>query len=620
MSPPARPLRGVAALLGRPLSLGWHLGILIGAVLLPALLVVTVSVYLLGQQAQELSERRLLQSARDLSAAVDREIGGSLRALAVLAEASELDDGDLAAFHTRAARVAAREPAWQNLILHDVQGTPRLSTQVPWGQLVPPPNDPGSLRQTVQTQRPQVGDATRGPRQGWAFAVRVPVVRGGEVRYVLSAVVRVQALAELVASALPASDEFVRAIVDARGIVIARTREPERFVGRPAAPAFLARIGAGSEGVMREASLDGHDLYVGFSRAPLSGWTAVIAVPSETVVGSQQRSVAVIVVLSLLLLGGASLAVFVVARRVAQAMASAADGADRALRGERPQVDSAGIAEIERLGQALERSAERLARSHRERDQHLAATEAARADAEAASRAKDDFLAMLGHELRNPLAPIRNGVYLLGRLGPPDPKARQILAMIERQVAHMVRLIDDLLDASRIAHGKFALKREPCELGALLAQVVEDYRGDFEAARVVLDYVRPDAPVRILADATRLVQCVSNLLNNALKFTPAAGRVTLTLAEDAEGGARIEVADTGIGIEPALLSQLFQVFAQAPQALDRAGGGLGLGLALAKGIVELHGGRIEAHSAGADTGTHFVIHLPRGGGPATGPA
>jgi PAS domain S-box-containing protein len=229
----------------------------------------------------------------------------------------------------------------------------------------------------------------------------------------------------------------------------------------------------------------------------------------------------------------------------------------------------------------------------------------------AADRRKDEFMAMLGHELRNPLGPIRNAVMILNLIGSQEPEPREARAMIERQVKHMARLIDDLLDVSRIARGKIRLRTERCDLGRIVRDTASDYRPVLEAAGLALEVDIPAEPLWIRGDATRLSQVLGNLLHNAQKFTDAGGRVAVRAAAE-PGGTRAEVTvrDTGIGIDPDVLARMFDAFSQADTSLDRARGGLGLGLALVKGLVELHGGEVQASSEGVGRGAEFTIRLP----------
>lgn len=240
-----------------------------------------------------------------------------------------------------------------------------------------------------------------------------------------------------------------------------------------------------------------------------------------------------------------------------------------------------------------------------------------------ADRRKDQFLAMLGHELRNPLAPIRNAVAVMRQPGAGEPQIERARNMIDRQVSHLTRLVDDLLDVSRISRGKILLRQETLDLVALVRAAAEDHRRDFEAGGLRFDVRLPMGPLWTTGDPTRLSQALGNVLHNASKFTDPGGRVEVELVAEATGAqAEIRVRDTGIGMEPWMVERLFEAFNQADRSLDRSRGGLGLGLALVKGLVDLHGGDVRAASAGLGQGSKIVLRLPLApaGAPAPRPA
>jgi CheY-like chemotaxis protein len=220
---------------------------------------------------------------------------------------------------------------------------------------------------------------------------------------------------------------------------------------------------------------------------------------------------------------------------------------------------------------------------------------------------------MLAHELRNPLAPVRNGVELLKQAGGADAVA-EVAAMMDRQVSQLIRLVDDLLDVSRISQGKIALRREPVPLERVVRQAVEAARPAIDRLGHELQVDLPPGSVWLDADPARLSQVVSNLLNNACKFTPSSGRIDLSAR--AEGGqVELRVRDTGIGIPREALAAVFDMFVQVDRSAERSQGGLGLGLTLVKWLVELHGGTVEARSAGPGQGSEFVVRLPALPGP-----
>jgi PAS domain S-box-containing protein len=251
------------------------------------------------------------------------------------------------------------------------------------------------------------------------------------------------------------------------------------------------------------------------------------------------------------------------------------------------------LSERKRLDEALRFRAEQLAES---------------------DRRKDGFLAMLGHELRNPLAPIRNAAEVMRRHGLSDPTLRWVHGVIERQAGHLARLVDDLLDIARINQDKITLRRELVELAAVVRQAVETTRPQIEARRHTLTVTLPDETVWLDGDPTRLAQVLANLLNNAAKYTDEGGGIALrasaTSNEAGTGGCvEIGVRDTGSGISAELMPRVFEPFIQADNSLARTQGGLGIGLTLVRRLTEMHGGRVEAFSDGPGKGSEFVVHL-----------
>ncbi len=227
-----------------------------------------------------------------------------------------------------------------------------------------------------------------------------------------------------------------------------------------------------------------------------------------------------------------------------------------------------------------------------------------------ADRHKDEFIAMLAHELRNPLAPIRNAIEIMRSKPQPDPQLAWTREVIERQLGSLTRLVDDLLDVSRITRGKINLSREPLELGTIIGRAVETAQPLLSEKRQQFDLDVPDDSVTVVGDLTRLTQIVGNILANAAKFTDCEGRIVLS-ARVAGPLVEIRVRDTGIGIPADQLPRIFELFTQVERDNDCAPGGLGIGLALVRKLVELHGGAVTAHSDGPGLGSEFVVRLPR---------
>ena len=226
-----------------------------------------------------------------------------------------------------------------------------------------------------------------------------------------------------------------------------------------------------------------------------------------------------------------------------------------------------------------------------------------------ANRRKDEFLAMLAHELRNPLAPLLNGLHIMRLKDSRDPAVEHMRDIAERQVRHLARMVDDLLDVSRITRGKIQLRKEPVRLEQVVHRTVECARPSIEERGHHLEVTLPPGPVCLEADPTRLEQILTNLLNNAAKYTEPGGRIALTAELDGHE-VLLRVSDTGIGIDPATLPRVFDLFIQADRSLERSQGGLGIGLSLVRSLVELHGGCVSAHSHGLGKGSEFVVRLP----------
>jgi signal transduction histidine kinase/CheY-like chemotaxis protein len=300
----------------------------------------------------------------------------------------------------------------------------------------------------------------------------------------------------------------------------------------------------------------------------------------------------------------------------------------------RPGADSAAVAQaIDRLGNVtvLERpirvaslvTSTRTALRARQRQyqirEHLAERARAESSLRAGDRRKDEFLAILAHELRNPLAPIRNSLHILQLTAAADPSIAQVGEMLERQVHHLVRLVDDLLEVSRISQGKIELRKESIDLAGVLRTAVEASRPLIDAARHQLRVSIPPEPLTLDADPVRLAQVMENLLNNAAKYTEPGGEIWLTVRAGG-GSVRITVRDSGCGISTDMLGQIFDLFTQGDQVGRRAQGGLGIGLTLVKRLVEMHGGSVEAMSKGVGDGSEFAITLPLLHGVEPGPS
>ncbi len=274
------------------------------------------------------------------------------------------------------------------------------------------------------------------------------------------------------------------------------------------------------------------------------------------------------------------------------------------------EAQAVGLALDEAVTASVESFVRHRDEHHRRAEQER--LEAARAQAAAlreSDRRKNEFLAVLAHELRNPLVPILNSVEVLRLLGPADPNVIRAREIVERQVKQMVRLVDDLLDVTRIAQGKVELRRTVFDLATAVAEAIQTTTPLFEAQGHRLEVHLPNEPLRLEADQARVVQVLVNLLNNAAKYTDRGGQVTLTGAREGSEVV-VRVRDNGVGIEPEMLGKVFELFAQVGRSAHRAQGGLGIGLTLVRQLVEMHAGRVTVHSDGPGKGSDFAVSLP----------
>ena len=590
----------------RTFSLRAHLLVLVVGTLVPALIVAGFLARRVVADNRESVEQRLLETARDEAALVDGEFAGTIRALQGLAQSDRLSVGDVRGFYSQAERLLRTQPIWTAVSLSTPDGQQIANTERPVGEQLPFVTDRESVLRVASGRMPAVGDLRVGRlTQVPGFPVRVPVVRDDRVVYLVSAWITSHSFAPVL-SRRSLGDQWVLGVTDTNGIIVVRSRDAERFVGHQSSSDFLQRAGSANEGVFRGTSLDNVPVYSAFSRAPMSRWLVGVAAPASVVDAPFKQSVAALSALAVLLVAVGGAGTFLISRRISSGISQSAAAAEAIAGGGGPQLATSRVSEIQRLQDALGRSAALLETRQRERDEHVAHAEAARREAEAADRAKDQFLAMLGHELRNPLAPALTALELMKLKGDaPTPREREV---VERQIRHMARLVDDLLDVSRLRRGVIGVDRERVEVGDVVARAVEMTAPLFAEKHHRLD-VDVTPGIAVDGDRVRLAQVVSNLLANAAKYTHPGGRVTLR-GWQADQTVVIECRDSGIGMSVDLVPRVFDLFVQGERSLDRREGGLGLGLAVARTLVELHGGRIDAASDGPQQGSTFTVRLP----------
>ncbi len=570
----------------------------------PTLVLAGIVVQRVSADSRATAERRLLEEARELSRVVDDDLLATVRALTALAESPSLTTGDLAAFRREAVRYLPSQPSWHAVLLTSPDGRNIINTHRPTDETLEMAVETGSFEQTLETVQPAIGRLRPDVGGQLGFPVRVPVVRANVVRYVLSAVITPERLAHRLE--FRSDDDWLRTVLDADFTIVARSRSPETFIGRQPSASFVGAITGGNDFVFDSITLDGEAVYSGVSRGAYTGWRAVVAVPRVVVDADYRRTMTLLGSIGVLLIGLGGVASLKIARRIARDMSMATEAAAALAAGRTVVVDRPRTDEVRQLADALTRSAELLRTREAERDTRLRQADAARAEAEAANRAKDEFLAMLGHELRNPLAPVLNALHVAERSG--GVLGAHERRIVERQLRHMTRLVDDLLDMSRLHRGAIDLHIESCDLRDIVSAAVEMTRGLYDQQQQVLTVDVPDA-LLLECDAHRVTQVVANLLTNAAKYSEPGARVRL-VARTEDHEVVITCEDNGVGIASDLLERVFEPFVQGRRTIDRRQGGLGLGLAVARGLVEQHGGRMTAASEGEGKGSRFEVRLP----------
>ncbi len=596
-------------------SLRSRLMLLVALAILPLALMTILGGLREREQAIEQSEDNL-RRLTNLAAA--NEAQSVERARQILVDLASVPDllGETPRCNALLADVLDRNEGYVNFGLIQLNGDVTCSA-VP---MLHPVNlgDRAHFKRAIMERRFIAGDYVFGRViRRHTINLTYPVIdRAGKVVAVVFAAMDLAGLDTFVADInLPPGSILVT--TDANGTIISRRPDPERWFG--------TKVSSTMRDVMRDVIRDpakssnrraivlrGDDdierlhTFARVGQPALSDYTVTIGIPVETVTAGARRaqlmSLVGLAATTMLALLAAWLAGDVlIVQRVRKLM----DTARRIAAGD---LDArSGIAyereEIGQLAAALDEMAATLQKKE-------AARGLAERELRAADQRKDEFLAMLAHELRNPLAPISTGAHLLKLLHSDNAQITQTCSIIARQVEHMTGLVDDLLDVSRVTRGLVSLSTQVLDLRKVIDDAAEQIRPLIATRRhsLVLDLPPALAPVK--GDHKRLVQVVANLLNNANKYTPEGGHIELRLLEEGDDYL-LSVRDDGIGMEPQLVARVFDLFTQAERTPDRSQGGLGLGLALAKSLVELHGGTLQAASAGLGQGSIFTVRLPR---------
>ena len=587
-----------------------RLFLLTAAGLVPLGVVAGIGLFVIQRQQSAQARQVGMELARSVANAVDAELRSSISVLEALATTPVLDSDDVPGFLERVRRVTQSKTDWAAIVLADTSGAPQVDTGLPNGFAAADVGDEESFARVVRTRSPAVGGLTQAPQKSWFFTARAPVMRSGQLKYVVSALVKPEAIYKvLTRQQVPA--DWIISVVDAHGVRIARSRAHETTLGGRLSPTVQDVVAAGgAEGFGVAYALEGERIFAPYSRVVSSDWMVVLGIPTAGVDAVAYGSLAVYGVGILLSLGLGTLVAFRVWRGITRPIADLRAAAEALGRREAPELPDTDILEIRDVGAALKHAADELTKAEADRDELLRKERHAREAAEAADRSKDEFMAVLSHELRTPLNAVYGWARMLqsGELRDDAAIARAKDAIV-RNADAQVRLIDDLLDLSRITTGKMRLDTRRVDMPAVLLGALDAVRPAADAKAIRIRTSIDSDIGSVHGDPARLQQVVWNLLMNAVKFTPSGGDVHLQL-QRANSHLRIVISDTGQGIAPAMLPHVFERFRQADSSSTRAHGGLGLGLALVKHLVQLHGGTVTAHSDGDGRGATFTVTLP----------
>jgi signal transduction histidine kinase/ActR/RegA family two-component response regulator len=584
-----------------------HLLLLVTAALLPLLVFsAAITGYLWWQQRNAL-ELRYLERVRAMTIALDTELDGAIRAMQTLGHSPRLDRDPLEQSARRMRRFLDTQPLWTSLAVgdpewKDVAGVSRRQPGV-----IVTAIDPKLLARVRQTQLPAVSGLVRGPAGTYETQLAVPVVLDGNLRWVLQVTIEQRAWLKFM-SQYPMSPGATLTLIDQDGLIIARTLNNDRWVGKPASADLMTESRREAEGAYRSVGLEGQRFYTAHSRSVRWGWVVASGIPAESVEAVLRGSTIALAAGAVMSIGLAIALAVVMGRRIAHPVTALGDSARALATGSAaPQRTPSGVAEVDKVERAFEESGAMLRERQQALNEALAREQQARREAEQANRAKDEFLAMLGHELRNPLNAIAGATGVLAHGSASPEQSTRAREVIQRQVASLRELVDELLDVARVTSGKIVLNRQVLDLAAVVRGIVSVMGAAGRLGHHQVETRLEEA--WISGDETRLEQIVANLLDNAAKYTPQGGQITVRVRSEGDE-AVLEVEDTGVGIAPELLPRVFDLFTQGERTLDRAQGGLGLGLALVRRLVELHGGTVCAQSSGPGHGTCLIARFP----------
>ncbi|MEO8153240.1 MAG: ATP-binding protein [Rhizobacter sp.] len=581
-------------------------------VFVPGFLAAVVAVDKVQDGEREAALRGLRETVRASALLVDREVQRSLGAMTALGQSDHLRTGNFKAFYNEA--LAINQPHVWTLLL-DETGTQVLNTAAPFGTAPPPPSAAERVTKVLATNRLLVTDLIKGPVTGRMITtLYLPTKEWGGKRYVIAQAFSVDHW-KTSALNLNTGSPVTIAVIDRTGKFISRNLNAEALLGKPARPELVAAAASSNEGFIRHSTLEGIDSFDAFTHSDLTGWTVAVAAPVRMIEASAFQAVFWLGAAGVLALAAAVTAAGFLGRTFIRVIDTASQGAKSVGDGHIPVIEKSSLHEVNDLYGALTSAGELIASEKRSREAAeaerrllLEREKALREEAQRQNTAKDHFLALLGHELRNPLAAISGATAVLSHPNMAPNAKDKFLAIIQRQNRHLSHIVDDLLDVSRLVSGKIVLETSLLNLADCVRKCVESLRASDRAAGH--DILIQADEVWVVGDAVRLEQIVNNLVSNSLKCSPSGTEIRVTVRSSG-AEAVVEVKDVGIGITPELMPRIFDPFVQGPPREGSMPSGLGIGLALVKQLIELHGGQVQAQSQGAGAGATFRVTLPK---------
>jgi signal transduction histidine kinase len=593
-----------------------YLLLMLVAIIVPVACLSILGLSMLLRFEQESRIAAIAEIAKSTSLMIDGEIAAAEASLNTIAHSEDIRTDNFERLYALLSATRTSPLSWT--MIADYEGNGLINTLVPYG--TPLARNSGKWAALAyDKQKTHVGGYFLGTRsKRGVVSVNVPVPAAAGKKYVVTQIFDPNYFNKVFRkNALQPG--WIVGIFDANGVSIARNRSAEQFVGARVRPELFDASRRQRTGLLRNTTRDGVEVYNIFVRSKLTNWTVALGVPVADIESAAQMTTWLAASALLAVLGGAvGLAVFF-GHRIDKSLRNATEAAHAlalgrvtpAMRSKLKEVDVL-LEELHRSSLALaQESAARLALEN-ERERLLEGERAARKEAEAQSDAKDNFISMLSHELRNPLAAISGAISVIRLPSMPAAKTEKAWEIAVRQLRHLTRMVEDLLDVRRVLSGKVAVDKAPVNIGSVVAFCCESRK---VATTTHHEWHIQTEDAWVSGDRTRLEQTVDNLLVNAMKYSPEGSPITVR-NHTRDGAVVIEVIDQGVGMEADLVSTVFDSLVQGPTTIDRSSGGLGLGLSIAKGLVELHGGTITAHSDGVGKGSRFTVRVPLAAGPA----